>query len=300
MYVQAFRASTVAAALYGAFVLPALALPTTLGASTSATGNGASTSDTPPTSTTTTVTSFSAVSDPLGNGSAFSFSSPSGSYAVSSFAEGKDSAGAAYASFLYLFENTSGVAQHLTLNFYIYGGQISTTALAPLTSGESLGSSYAASIKADGVTKFSSSASISQTDSGISHGKGGTDLNAGDDGSDGYYSWGGSYHSIDLGIVAAGATVEVLAEVQNAADSDVGTYDFGDSCFGGYEQLSNHGYDGYECFKGRAEAFYGDPLGLDPQAPIFRTDPVGLPEPASVGLVALALGWLARARRRFT
>lgn len=256
--------------------------------------------------------------DATGYASGYAFANVGGSYAVSSFAEGIGNS-SAHAQFANRFYNTSGVAQHYTLSFRIYGGSISADdhGYRPLDSGEFLTSSYAASVKVSlngGAqnTAFSSAATITRNDSGVSLVRSGTVLNGADDPvtdiADGDYAWSNAYYSVDLGVVAAGSYIDVLAEVDNSAAANVGVYNFsGSEC--GY----GDGYgDGYGCYGsnyvGQAGSFYGDPLGLN-TIPLLDGDPDNLvltanavtqdlPEPASLALVGLAVGAAGVARRK--
>ena len=254
--------------------------------------------------------SQSNATDTTGQGSGYAFASGNGAYAVSSRADGMAD-GTAYASFLTTIVNDTGVAQSYSLSFHIYGGYIEAmlNSGATLVDPESLLASYGASVKVNGNSVFESSATIARDTGGIVLTKSGADLNPGDDGSDGSYSWGGAYYTIDLGVVAAGDSIAVLAEVDDTAFADVGSYDFG----GG----SGYGGCGYgsaeataigtfaattgDCFKGYASAFYGDPSELTGQPfPGFNITgtPRGIPEPATLALAALALGAAGAAGRR--
>jgi len=263
------------------------------------------------------VNSSSSLSSAAGNGQGFAFANGNGAYAVSSSAEGIGS-GAANASFRETFLNFTGVRQHYSLSFYIYGGSIGTTIAdgATLTGTERLRSSYSASVKVNNVSVFSSSAFVERTAGSITHGKTGTDLNINDTGSDGFYSWGGNYYTVDLGVVASGDLIAVVAEVDDMAFADVGTYSFtgGGGENGGYGcntdgNVESRNSETQSCqgFKGSAGAFYGDPLGLSGQpdatlnpAPfaVTNTPANGVPEPGSIALIGVALGAAALASRR--
>ena len=229
---------------------------------------------------------------------------------------GADAAGVAFgrASTGYTnnFVNNSGVTQRFSLSFHIYGGSIST-ALAfgqSLTGSENLLASYSASLKVNGNLKFSSSASVRQTAGGIVVNKTGVDLNSSDNGLDGDFSWSGAYYNLDLGEFAAGASIDIFAEVADQAFADVGTYSFSSP---GRE----YGYDG--CYtvggcpgvnvlrnKGLARAGYGDPIQLSGQPgavlpPGGSRDPTGtnvVSEPGSLILAGLGLAGAGLARRR--
>lgn len=225
------------------------------------------------------------------------FAKANGAYAVGSTAQGIGS-GAGQASIQTSVTNTSSVAQQYSMSFYIYGGSISTyvdsSPLAALASGEFMTASFMASIKVNNALKFSAAATVNRNDAGTTGSITGTDLsNGGNDATDGEFSWGSQYHTIDLGLVAAGATVDVLAELSQQSLSNVGTYTYtydGGCCPGnGYGYGGDFEYGGCEfpvltavaetqalaafvvsepgscsieqtSFKGSASGFYGDPF----------------------------------------
>lgn len=260
-------------------------------------------------------------SDATGNAWGNGWASIGGSYAVRASSEGIASS-EAHAQFGYRFQNLTGVAQHYTLSFYIYGGGVGTNAYyRPLETGEFLTASYAASIKTSlngGGTwnsAFSSGATITTNATGSTGSRSGNELTGSDDNfADGSYYWSGDYYSVDLGVVAAGDFIDVLAEVETSSASNVGIYSFdGGSC--GYGYGYGYGYGNYDCgpqevFAGQAFASYGDPLNIDGDPQFLNNDnaavfsavaasqPQPLPEPAGLALVGLAVGAAGLARRR--
>lgn len=239
--------------------------------------------------------------------SGYAFAASSGAYAVSSSASGLDGEGRAFASIMSTVTNTSSIAQNFSLTFKIYGGSLNATAYLQLDTNEYLKADYLASIKIDGNQAWFSAGSIENNGGMITSSKSGVDLNAGDDGNDGYYSWDQRYVTVNLGVLNPGDSLDVLAELSDSASSNVGVYSY--SC-GGYSGYNGYeGYDGYggyggECTssKGIASAFYGDPIDFgmipvaDPQG--FSITSRAVPEPGSIALIALAAGALGLSRRR--
>ena len=146
--------SILAMAVFAAFAAPVSATVVTqsLGATSQSTANGVS-----GTASANTfpgyINSSNNANDLLGSGQGFAFANQNGAYAVSSYSAGIGS-GQGNASLRYSIFNDSGFAQNLSMAFKIYGGSISTN-LVPaqsLTGAESLSSSYAASIKVNGIS----------------------------------------------------------------------------------------------------------------------------------------------------
>jgi len=257
------------------------------------------------------VSSGSFLNNSAGFGSGSSFANQFGVYAVRAFAEGKGS-GSSQARFTNTLVNNTGVAQHYSLSFHIYSGSISTLLNSPtlLDPTEKLSVAYGASVKVNGNSVFNSGAVITRIGNVITSSKSGQDLNAFDNGDDGIYGWNGASYGVDLGIVQAGSSIEVLAEVDDMAFADVGIYSFttpgGSGCYEGYSELpclpvTTTG------FKGSAQAFYGDPIDASgqPTASLpggvfnFSNTPANtVPEPTGLALVGLALGAAGVAGRR--
>lgn len=269
-------------------------------------GSSALTQSGPATPTTVTQpgykNSHASVTDANGAGSGYAFSSDTGAYAVNASATGKAS-GTANASFLTTVVNNNAFAQAYSLSFHVYGGFLQTAlnSGATLTGLENLVASYAASVKVNNSAVFTSAATLTRNlANGITLAQSGTVL-SGATLSGGYYSWGNDYYTVNLGTVAAGDSIDVLAEVSDSAYADVGTHGVGvgGNCGNinptGGGLASAVGAFPPECFKGTARAWYGDPLAIaglpgSPPAsgPGFAI--AQIPEPASLALTLLALG----------
>lgn len=250
--------------------------------------------------------SFTVDASVTGEGSAYAFANQNSAYAAGSYATGSLFDSHASASVLHSITNNTGVSQSYSVTFKIYGGFIETGLGngAVLTAGESLMSSYLATLKLNGSEIFSSGATVTQTEAGISFTKTGYDLFPGGDGNGGYYGWATQYITLDLGVLAAGQSLELLAELGDSALSNVGSYEYdcGDGGYGGYEAAAS-AMDTCTGFKGYASAFYGDPLetgGEGDEAIVISAVPTGVPEPGVLALAGLGLFAAGWSRRRKT
>jgi len=264
--------------------------------------------------------SSSSQSGAAGRSDSYAFARDNGAYAVRTNAEGMATA-TSFASFKQTLTNSSGSAKSYSMSFHIYGGYLSTYLRgdAVLEGLEFLSAQYLATIKVNGSDVFSSEASVRRDASGASGLKFGEDLNPFDDASDGDYSWGGGYYTVNLGTLAAGESIDVLASLSDQSQSNVGTYTYdGGCCAYGYDcdALPTRGESTAatisECtvngFKGASDAFYGDPINfLDssfadapPDGRQFVITAAEVPEPGMFGLAFLALGaagWASRRRK---
>ncbi|WP_428503229.1 PEP-CTERM sorting domain-containing protein [Roseateles sp.] len=298
---SAHRLSILAAAIAGlATLAPAAWANPTLSVSSGATA-GAFDATPNESSSSTLVSSYSYIDNIAGTGSAYAFSSATGAYAVSSNAKGMASA-ATKAGFAYSLLNTSNVTQTYTLKFKIYGGSLSTQLQGgSWEAGEFLESRYGASVQIGNTEVFSSSAKLSANQDGIVLDREGANLNALDDGSDGYYSWDAFYVEVDR-TLAAGDSLELAAYLNDEAYAHVGTYE--GNCGGSnYNTVGSlvplSGLEEGSCYKGSSSSFYGDPFSTDAIGfEVTIKTPNSVPEPGSFALAGLGLGLAALARRR--
>ena len=291
----------------------------TAGAEASTNGNAATPSNT---SSTGYVSSSANGSETLGYAYGYSFARDSGAYAVSSQAKGIATAKAT-TSYGQSITNGSGSAQHYSMSFHIYHGFMSTAlnGSAALVGTEFLQALYSANISVNGSNVFTSSATVRRDVGGTSGSKSGVDLNAADSAADGDLSWTDSYYTIDLGTVASGGTIDVLALLADETSSNVGVYTFDSGCCsygygcnssapgntlgkGAASTSSAIGCGPRSDFKGTARAFYGDPIQFDtsPNATPFDISGANdVPEPGVFALAVMALGaagWAGRRRRQ--
>jgi len=278
-------------------------------------------------SATYTSSSSQAPSGPTGTANSSAWASQHGAYAVRSSAEGIGSANS-FAKLIYSLTNTNTTAQLYTMMFHIYGGTLSA-ALNTFNStaqtwavGESLTASYQTKVS---VTKnatptsiaFASQATITNDGTnGVVVDQTGTTLAGAATNPQGYYSWNTADYFVDLGMVGAGETFSVEIDLMGSVDANVGTYDFGtgDGGYGCFGQSIGFGQTeiAFEisdpvCFKGGANAFYGDPINFSNSGPNtgagqnfnpFNNVNAQVPEPGSLPLAALALLGVGAALRR--
>ena len=174
--------------------------------------------------------------------------------------------------------NDSGVAQKYTLNFYIYNGSLSADSNFEIGSGYA---EYSVNLLQNGSTSlFNSSAKI--TSDGALTASGTALTGAAKSGTS--YTWTGTYITVDLGILSAGASTSVQYDVIGHA---FGAYDR-KTCSGRYSEGSPW------CSTGSSY------MGLGGDTPIsgigISAQPV--PEPGSWAMLIAGLGLVGFAARR--
>lgn len=192
--------------------------------------------------------------------------------------------------------NDSGAAQNYSFNFFIYYGSLSASDNGAGGTGYA---EYMVNILRDNSTSlFSSTAKIDSN--GTLTTSGTTLTGASQSGS--IYSWGGTYFTIDLGVLNAGESTSVQYDLIGHA---FGNYDFTTTNCGygygdGYGEFRTNFVSGDEqCSNtGSSYAFLGDPdsLNVTPIAGIGVTSNA-VPEPATLGLLGLGLLGLGLRRR---
>lgn len=184
--------------------------------------------------------------------------------------------------------NDSGVAQSYSFDFFIYNGGLSADAYGAGGTGYA---EYMVNITRDGSTSlFNSSAKIASDGTLTTSG---TSL-TGATQSGSYYSWGGTYITIDLGILNAGQSTSVQYDLVGHA---FGNYGFTTGC--GYGDFTATAVGDGCSTSGYSSAFLGDPdsLNITPIPGIgISAQPV--PEPGSWAMLIAGLGLVGFAARR--
>ena len=230
----------------------------------------------------------------------------------------------------FVVTNDLGAAAQGTIGFYIYGGQLFTSLLeGSMGSGSA---SYELDILIDGISRFSSTASLDEAGNVL---KSGTELSNAMQGG-GAYFWSPTQLSFDLGVLAPGQSVTIdyslvttaignYGQLTTTTTGNCGGYGYGDGGYG----YGGYGYGGSEtgccasdittldavsaeCVTtqagGRSSAFLGDPSDLmlqemaEPpttaQTTVSLRRVTDVPAPGGLALLLGAIGAAALRRRR--
>lgn len=201
--------------------------------------------------------------------------------------------------------NNNGYSTDYSLNFFIYYGNMSASNNSATGSGYG---SYDLSIKQGSSTLFASGATL-QSDGTLTIS--GTELdNAFHSGN--YYSWGGTYVTLNLGTLADGASTTINFDLVSTAFGNFGFDGLGGSngyggyggCYGGYGGIELRSIEGYGggC-TGSVYASLGDPSDFaengqgQPSVTVQERPANQVPLPGTLPLLALGLAGLFFSRK---
>lgn len=193
--------------------------------------------------------------------------------------------------------NDSGVAQDYSFTFFIYYGGMSARDNGATGTGYA---EYAVNIMQDSATSLFSSTAKITSDGTLT--RTGTILDGATHAGSSYY-WGGTYFTVNLGILNAGQSTRVAYDLVSHAFGDYGFFDCGGDGYGDGDEIPRVTLDGGsgQC-TGSSGSSLGDPdnLNANPISGIGVVARNAVPEPGTLGL--LGLGGLAalglRRRRR--
>ena len=246
-----------------------------------------------PNASTTHTFASSLDNDTLSQASASSFGYNVGPYGAGGFGSGIfDSTGQFQRQ--WDITNNSGVAQNYSFNFFIYYGSLSANDNGAGGTGYS---EYMVNILRDGSTSLFSSAAKIASDGTLT--TSGTTLDGASQ-SGTYFSWGGTYFTIDLGILNPGDFTSVQYDLVGHA---FGGYGFSGTCNGYGDGYGDEGFrvavviENGNC-TGSSNAFLGDPDSLNTTPiPGIGITAQSVPEPATLALLGIGLAAFGLRRR---
>ncbi len=218
-----------------------------------------------------------------------------------------------------MLENDSASAIDYLYNFTITWGSLTADGYYFSSAEEFSRAGYIVDILVNGSTAWSSAFEL-YTDQAGSSGSGSGQMLGSYDNGYSYYSWGPFSGQLDLGTVAAGATLALSYSIRTYVEGNhltscngnwgvptlaATTESVATECegYGGYG-YGGYGYGGYLSYAGSTYAQFGDPNGFDgvtsgfTQDNLLERNPNDVSEPGALALLGAGLAGLAFRRRQ--